>query len=100
MGDRDGFLASRDGARAEAVLDYFQSNYADINTAQYQALGKGADTPIAENGTVEGRQANRRVEFKVLNPEDLKKEIIAFANADGGSILIGVEDAHSVQKGR
>ncbi len=32
------------------------------------------------------------LELKREITEDLKKEIIAFANADGGSILIGVED--------
>ena len=61
--------------RAQSVLDHFQANFPNVNTAQFKATGQGEDAPIADNKTVEGRQANRRVEFKVLNTEDLKKEI-------------------------
>jgi ATP-dependent DNA helicase RecG len=32
------------------------------------------------------------VEFKVKSTDDLKKEVVAFANTKGGTIYIGVED--------
>jgi OOP family OmpA-OmpF porin len=61
--------------RAESVLNYLRTNYPDIDTSKYVATGRGEDAPIATNDTKEGRQANRRVELKVLNPEELKRVI-------------------------
>lgn len=37
-------------------------------------------------------QESERIEFKLIVVADLKKEIIAFANCDGGKIYIGIED--------
>jgi len=61
--------------RAQAVLDYLVAGFDGITAEQYTAVGYGESQPIADNGTVEGRQANRRVEFKVLNEEELQKEV-------------------------
>jgi len=38
---------------------------------------------------------NKSVEFmsKKVNAEGLAKEIIAFANSDGGTILVGITDS-------
>jgi len=63
------------GQRAQAVLDYLRLNYKGIDTSKYIATGMGEDSPIVSNDTKEGRQANRRVELKVLNPEELKRVI-------------------------
>ncbi len=47
------------GHRAEAVKAYLVSHR--IDAALIQTVGKGETEPIADNGTDEGRQANRRV---------------------------------------
>lgn len=61
--------------RAKSVLGYLQANFPGIKTSQYTAVGYGEANPVADNNKVEGRAANRRVEFKVLNTEVLKREI-------------------------
>lgn len=60
--------------RAQAVLDYLLSKFPNIERAQYTAKGYGESQPVAPNNTVEGMARNRRVEFKVLNTEELTKE--------------------------
>ncbi len=51
-------------ARAQAVRAYLAQH--GIAAAGLTALGKGADEPVADNATAEGRARNRRIEFKVL----------------------------------
>ena len=41
-------------------------------------------------------QASERTEFKSIVVTDIKKEIVAFANCDGGKIYIGIEDDGTV----
>lgn len=41
-------------------------------------------------------QESERIEFKSIVVTDLKKEVIAFANCDGGKIYIGIEDNGNV----
>ena len=60
--------------RAQAVLDYLLTHFPQINKDQYVAKGYGERKPVASNKTVEGMAKNRRVEFKVLNTEELTKE--------------------------
>ena len=50
--------------RATAVKDYLISQ--GCNQAQLISKGYGSTKPIADNSTDDGRQQNRRVEFKVL----------------------------------
>lgn len=52
-------------ARAEAVLTALQGRRLDV--AAFVAKGYGQDDPIADNGTEDGREANRRIEFKLLS---------------------------------
>ncbi len=52
--------------RANAVLDALRSRR--VLTSSYTAKGYGEAQPIAGNDTEEGREANRRIEFK-LTPE-------------------------------
>jgi outer membrane protein OmpA-like peptidoglycan-associated protein len=53
--------------RAQAVMDYLVKK--GVDPAKLQAVGFGAEQPIAENGTPEGQFKNRRIEFKVMNKD-------------------------------
>lgn len=52
------------GARAQAVVDYLVAQ--GIQVERLQSRGAGADEPIADNDTDEGRAQNRRVELTAL----------------------------------
>jgi len=62
-------------ARARAVFDWLIEHFPQIQPSQYVIRGYGESQNIAGNDTVEGRRRNRRVEFKVLNRESLRREI-------------------------
>lgn len=51
--------------RAKAVADYLISH--GLNTSRVQSFGFGSSKPVADNTTEEGRQLNRRVEFKLID---------------------------------
>jgi outer membrane protein OmpA-like peptidoglycan-associated protein/opacity protein-like surface antigen len=50
--------------RAEACLNYFVSK--GIGAERLKSFGFGSKRPLANNNTLEGRQQNRRVEFKLV----------------------------------
>ncbi len=52
-------------ARAKAVVDYLAEKGIDAERLQY--AGYGFEKPIATNDTEEGRQQNRRTEFKIIS---------------------------------
>jgi len=58
--------------RAAAVKDYLTSKFS-LRKDQYTSKGYGETDPVTSNDTSEGRAKNRRVEFKVLNREVLRK---------------------------
>jgi len=51
-------------SRAKAVVDYLIEHGIDRSRLSY--MGYGFEKPIAPNDTEEGRQLNRRVEFKIV----------------------------------
>lgn len=51
-------------ARAQAIVNLLVDQ--SVPAVRLKAQGFGADKPIADNSTPEGRSANRRIEFKVL----------------------------------
>ncbi|NDW54022.1 OmpA family protein [Aliiroseovarius sp. PrR006] len=69
--------------RAQAVLSALLSRR--ILTSNLSAVGYGEENPIADNGTEEGREANRRIEFRLLEgvSEEGAAEADAEAEADG-----------------
>ena len=61
--DEDNMVLSED--RANSVRDYLLSK--NVDPFQVMSKGYGESVPVATNQTDEGRQFNRRVEFKILS---------------------------------
>ncbi|MFN3661140.1 OmpA family protein [Yoonia sp.] len=54
--------------RADAVLTALRSRRVPVST--FEAVGYGIADPIADNATEEGREANRRIEFSLIQPDE------------------------------
>lgn len=52
-------------ARAKAVVDYLVDK--GIDRKRFSWVGYGKSKPIADNATAEGRQKNRRVEYRIIS---------------------------------
>jgi outer membrane protein OmpA-like peptidoglycan-associated protein len=59
--------------RAQTVLDYILKHEPELKRENFTVVGYGPDKPIAPNVTPEDKKLNRRVEFVVLNKEELLK---------------------------
>lgn len=60
-------------SRAKSVMAYLAK--LGVSSTQLAAVGYGADKPIADNDTAAGREANRRVEFTILEQEVTQKKV-------------------------
>jgi outer membrane protein OmpA-like peptidoglycan-associated protein len=58
--------------RSDAVRKWLV-NYGQIDSSRLAAHGYGPDEPIADNATAEGRQKNRRVQFKIIEKKNRDK---------------------------
>jgi outer membrane protein OmpA-like peptidoglycan-associated protein len=54
--------------RSNSVMNWLTQH--GIESARLEAHGYGLEKPIEPNDTDQGRAANRRVEFKILDEED------------------------------
>lgn len=74
--------------RAQSVLNELRERR--VLTSSYIAKGYGESLPIATNKTEEGREENRRIEFRLIRPEPLADDTnaldaIAERNASGNA---------------
>ncbi|MDD3642250.1 MAG: OmpA family protein [Candidatus Krumholzibacteria bacterium] len=58
--------------RAQSVSNYLSLQ--QVDATRFTIMGYGEAQPIADNETVEGRQANRRVEIAIMANDKLKKQ--------------------------
>jgi len=70
----DAYNKNLSDARAKAVLDYLINKFPELKPEQFSSKGYGETQPIASNTTQLGMAKNRRVEFKVLNKDVLRRE--------------------------
>ena len=65
--------------RANSVLDYLMSHAGGALTAYaryFSAAGYGESRPVANNDTVQGRAANRRIEISIILRDDSIMDIV------------------------
>ena len=69
-----------------------------ICVAEFQAWSKMSKTRIEQIEQLIQQGENSAIEFKSseVRPENLAREIVAFANSSGGTLLIGVEDSGKI----
>ena len=66
--------------RAQSVLDALRNRR--VLTASYTVKGYGEEQPIADNDTEEGREANRRIEFRLIRPEPTEETETTLESAE------------------
>lgn len=54
-------------SRSESVLNELRARR--VVTGSFKAVGYGEESPVADNDTEAGREANRRIEFRLIRPD-------------------------------
>lgn len=67
-----GFNADLSRARAQSLVTAMSE--AGIDTRHMTSRGYGESQPVATNDTEEGREANRRIEFRLMSPIPVRDE--------------------------
>lgn len=70
----EGFNAELSRGRAQAIVLAMQG--AGIDVTNITSRGYGESQPIESNETEEGREANRRIEFRLLSPHPVRGDAI------------------------
>lgn len=70
-------------ARAQAVANHL-SEMLDLAPRQVTVIGKGADEPVADNDSAEGRAMNRRVTIRFFVPEKISDASLTVTQPDSG----------------
>lgn len=70
----EAFNAELSRSRAQAIVSAMAD--AGISVANMSARGYGESRPVATNQTEEGREINRRIEFRLLSPHPLDADTI------------------------
>jgi outer membrane protein OmpA-like peptidoglycan-associated protein len=73
-------------ARAKSVVEYLHANGTDLSRLTYK--GYGFAKPIATNETEEGRQLNRRTEFKVLDIDEKARPIVRAETPSSNAVTV------------
>lgn len=79
--------------RARSVMKYLTEH--GVSSGELTAIGYGADRPIADNATEDGREKNRRVEFLIVEQDVTHKKIEVDARTGAEKV---VEEKHEVVK--